>query len=96
MLSWNGAAAAGAGLRPGQVPANGGDLPSPKVCDYVVENGTTGDHSVFHLRFTIFSLSRSRTREDKTTSSLGPYLKYCMPQTVWTFDFKPKRFKRIG
>ena len=47
MLSWNGAAAAGAGLRPGQVPANGGDLPSPKVCDYVVENGTTGEHSVF-------------------------------------------------
>ena len=21
---------------------------------------------------------------------------YCMPQTVWTFDFKPKRFKRFG
>ena len=22
--------------------------------------------------------------------------RYCMAQTVWTFDFKPKRFKRIG
>ena len=64
MLSWNGAAAAGAGLRPGQVPANGGDLPSPKVCDYVVENGTTGEHNVFFLRFTILSLSRSRTLEE--------------------------------
>ena len=53
MLSWNGAAAAGAGLRPGQVPANGGDLPSPKVCDYVVENGTTGEHNVF---FTFYNL----------------------------------------
>ena len=22
--------------------------------------------------------------------------KYCMPQTVWTFNLKPKRLKRIG
>ena len=56
----------------------------------------------FIYRYTFFEMTKfskilsKLTFFSKNFKNFVIFRKYCMPQTVWTFDFKPKRFKRIG